>query len=254
VQRLGPDFLGIGAQKAATTWVFKWLKAHPEIGFAPMDKQPRETIADGKVTSTWPKELHFIVGPNNSLGWDWYLDLFDHSARTERVLGEICPRYLIAPPEAIDTLKARCPDVRLLLNLRDPVERDWSAIRMIARRRNVLDQPAELKQIANLREIVEKGGLRPHVERWMDRFDRSQFFVSTVAGIEANPLATIKSIARFLGIDDSHYDRPNVSRRLAAPVHKGQEMAIPQELEEMLWERHRETYGVLKEIKPDITR
>ena len=141
MNKTGPDFIGIGAQKAATTWVFKWLKAHPEVGFAPMDKQPGETMADGKVTSTWPKELHFVVGPNNARGWDWYLDLFDHTDRPEKTLGEICPRYLIAPPDAIETLQSHCPDVRLLLNLRDPVERDWSAIRMIARRRDVLDNP-----------------------------------------------------------------------------------------------------------------
>src|SRR5262249_41035314 len=32
-QRNGPDFLGIGAQKAATTWLYENLKRHPEIEF-----------------------------------------------------------------------------------------------------------------------------------------------------------------------------------------------------------------------------
>ena len=147
----GPDFIGIGAQKAATTWVFKWLKAHPEIGFAPQDKRPAETVVDGKVVSTWPKELQFLVGKNHDLGWDWYLDLFDKTGRSEKALGEIYPRYLTASAGDIDALRQHCPDVRLLLNLRDPVDRDWSAIRMIA----------------NLGENRNKGDLRGNIATWL---------------------------------------------------------------------------------------
>ncbi|NVK13358.1 MAG: sulfotransferase [Rhodobacteraceae bacterium] len=247
----GPGFIGIGAQKAATTWLFKWLSAHPEIGFAPLSKRPGPTIADGKPAATWPKEVHFLTGPNQDRGWDWYLDLFRTEGRSERLLGDITPRYLTASQEEISALRRRCPDVRLLLNLRDPVERDWSAIRMLARRRELLDQPAALVTLAGDPGILKKGDLRRTVSAWLEIFPREQFFISALPDIEARPQQVIRAIAAFLGADPAFYSRPEIAARLQEPVHRGPDAEMPPELEALLRDRHRDTYQVLDAIRPD---
>lgn len=251
--REGPDFIGIGAQKAATTWLFKWLNAHPDAGFAPRGKQPGQTMMDGKPVSTWPKEIHFLTGPNQFRGWDWYLDLFDRAGRSEKVLGEICPRYLAAAPAEIAALCRHCPGVRLLLNLRDPVARDWSAIRMVAKRRGVLDQPAALIAIAGEEDILRKGDLRRNIAAWLEAFGREQFFICTLEGIETRPLEAIQGIAAFLGLDPGRYADPGLQARLQEPVHRGAEIKMPAELKEMLRFRHKETRRIFAEIQPDIT-
>ena len=79
------DFLGIGAQRAGTTWVARMLEAHPDICLSE------------------PKELHFfnekpsyVWGPvNENFGpsFDWHGKHFAH-CRKGSVKGEFTPHYL----------------------------------------------------------------------------------------------------------------------------------------------------------------
>ena len=67
------DFLGIGAQKAGTTWIYQHLSRHPQICFPA------------------GKEIHFWDHYRNN-GVDWWTSLFadDHPGRKQ---GEITPAY-----------------------------------------------------------------------------------------------------------------------------------------------------------------
>ena len=69
-----PAFLGIGVQRAATTWVYECLRAHPEVFLPDL------------------KEVHYF-DENYELGANWYASHFPESVR-ERTLGEITPSYL----------------------------------------------------------------------------------------------------------------------------------------------------------------
>ncbi len=68
-----PDFIGIGAQKCASTWVYKILQDHPQVG-----------------VST-PKELDFFSYYFN-YGYQWYLNLFDRFV-DDLVCGVISSSY-----------------------------------------------------------------------------------------------------------------------------------------------------------------
>lgn len=100
-----PDFLGIGAQKAGTTWLHENLCHHPDL-YLPE-----------------PKELHYFDwGFHRSLRH--YSDIFKRGCN--RVKGEITPGYSIIPVERMRFIRTIMPDVRLIFLMRNPIDRAWS--------------------------------------------------------------------------------------------------------------------------------
>ena len=100
-----PDFIIVGAQKAGTSSLFKYCRQHPQIN------------------TCWLKEVHFF-DKNFHQGEDWYRSHFPISLGSpeDNVVGEATPYYLIHPhaPKRIHDL---LPSVKLIVLLRDPVER-----------------------------------------------------------------------------------------------------------------------------------
>ena len=102
-----PDFLGLGTQKGGTTTLHRLLGEHPEV-FLPACK-----------------EVHFF-DQNHGAGEAWYRNHFAN-AQAHQVCGEITPFYLFHPevPGRIHTL---LPKARMVVLLRDPVERTISQL------------------------------------------------------------------------------------------------------------------------------
>lgn len=100
-----PDFIIVGAQKAGTSSLFKYCRQHPQINMC------------------WLKEVHYF-DKNFHQGVDWYRSNFPVSwgSPEDSVVGEATPYYLIHPqtPKRIHDL---LPMAKLIVLLRDPVER-----------------------------------------------------------------------------------------------------------------------------------
>ena len=105
--RFRPDFLGLGVQKGGTTSLDAMLRQHPDV-----------LLPDRK-------ELQFF-SLHYSLGEAWYGAQFA-AAQPGQCCGEITPYYLFHPlaPARIQDL---LPDVKLIVLLRDPVERALSQL------------------------------------------------------------------------------------------------------------------------------
>lgn len=100
-----PDFLGLGAQKGGTTTLQRLLEEHPGA-FLPH-----------------AKELHFF-SLHYALGEDWYRQHFAVAGTGKRI-GEITPYYMFHPAVP-GRIHALLPRARLVVLLRDPVERALS--------------------------------------------------------------------------------------------------------------------------------
>lgn len=112
-----PTFLCIGAQKCGTTWLATAVAQHPEVG-------------TGR-----KKELHFFnQRAKYARGLDWYERQFRTTPAT-RAVGEFTPNYWGTSgtetpanfPGAADRVADAYPDLRLIVCLRDPVDRAVSA-------------------------------------------------------------------------------------------------------------------------------
>lgn len=102
-----PAFLGLGAQKAGTTTLHRLLVGHPGVFLPPV------------------KEVHYFT-LHYQLGPGWYSRHYD-TARDEQCCGDITPYYLFHPavPQRLQQL---LPAARLVVLLRDPVERALSGV------------------------------------------------------------------------------------------------------------------------------
>ena len=105
--RLG--FMIVGAQKSGTTALAHFLSQHPEIGLAS------------------PKEVHLFDAPHYCADWTpeqidkRYGSRFEHCTDA-RILGEATPSYMFVPEIGRD-LQRYNPELKLIVLLRDPVER-----------------------------------------------------------------------------------------------------------------------------------
>ena len=100
-----PDFLGLGVQKGGTTTLQRLLEQHPGAFLPPA------------------KELHYF-SLHYAEGEAWYRSQFAAAGPNQRC-GEITPYYLFHP-EAPARIQRLLPQVKLVVLLRDPVERALS--------------------------------------------------------------------------------------------------------------------------------
>jgi hypothetical protein len=102
-----PDFLLLGAQKAGTTALYEYLRRHPQI-----------------TGPSW-KEVSFF-DRHWARGESWYRGNFPNLARTRgKLVGEASPSYVLHPlaPQRVQEL---VPDARLIVLVRNPVDRAFS--------------------------------------------------------------------------------------------------------------------------------
>ncbi|MCP4173349.1 MAG: sulfotransferase [Fuerstiella sp.] len=100
-----PGFIGIGAEKSATTWAWTVLNEHPSV------------------CMSQPKELnYFNTDDNHRRGESWYRK---HFADDTSCAGEISPLYMDDDRVAA-RIRDRYPDTRILVMLRNPFDRAMS--------------------------------------------------------------------------------------------------------------------------------
>lgn len=188
----GPDFIGIGAQRTGTSWIYACLVEHPEICM------PR-------------KEINFFSRERNwSRGFDWYERIFAECP-PNAVVGEFSTSYLTDANTAV-RIKSRYSGIRLVVSLRHPADRAYSSYLNDITAGIV---PATIPFAQALRshpEYIEGGRYAPHLRRYLQLFPRDRIFVSIFDDARRDPLAMIGELYRFVGVDSAFrptmLDRP----------------------------------------------
>ena len=176
------SFLGIGAQKAGTTWLYQQLRQHPDLAF------PRG------------KEVHFWNNPHDEAAVAAYLGSF---AQTRAVAGEITPAYGILPPEVITEIYRQAPGLRLIYLVRNPIERAWSAAKMDCLRGGMrLDEAGEQWFIDHFRSAGSRmrGDYRTCLRHWRSVFPAEQLLVLCFEEIRNAPEALLNRCFSHLGV------------------------------------------------------
>jgi hypothetical protein len=179
-----PNFLGIGAQKCASTWLYDILSDHPEAC----------------LSNT--KELDFFSNFYD-FGYQWYERQFEPNA-SARVMGEVSPSYFhhtTAPQRVRDY----APNMQLIVFLREPVQRALSNHKHEVRIGHFSGTDLSFeKGLQNNPQYIEQGLYATHLERWLRYFDRQQLLVVLFDDVVADGSAVARRIYEFLRIDVQH--------------------------------------------------
>lgn len=183
-----PTFLGVGPPKCATTWLDSVLRQHPEI-----------------LLPSSQKEVFFFDNYYDR-GELWYRGLFK-GADAYLAAGEISTSY-IASDQALERIRRFDPDIKIIIMLRNPVNRMVSNYRMFVENGRtdssfeeaLVDQPA----------IVAYSRYGEHLDRITKFFPRSNVFVGIYEEIFQGPEQMntfLSALLVFLGVDASSPER-----------------------------------------------
>ena len=226
-----PDFVGIGAQKAGTTWLYRNLRDHPQIWM------PKKEVHyfDQKINDTsfnlrtrflgkrpedqaWRQQVKHWTGVHlrkfylPGLLWvyryymrppddGWYAALF--AAGEGKTTGEITPNYSVLDREQIAHVHEIMPEARIIFLMRNPIERDWSQTVMYFDKREdrrveeVRDE--EFLEFAGHQSSLHTDYLRT-LENWGTFFPEKRIFVGFLEDIHFYPNRFLRRLYSFLGI------------------------------------------------------
>lgn len=205
-----PEFIVIGAAKCGTSSLFNYLKSHPQI------------LLPHK------KELNFF-GAKLKYSLDWYLAHFPSiSDRPEFITGEATPNY-IRFPQAATQIKAHFPKIKLIVLLRNPIDRSlsWHHHKLnsgLAKGTFAEAVAYEIKQLENFSEENFKKTIYHNPDNilgslylyklkiWMKLFEREQFCIIKSEDLYSDPEKVMKRVFTFLGLENhslSEYSKFN---------------------------------------------
>ncbi|MCG8426017.1 MAG: sulfotransferase domain-containing protein [Chromatiales bacterium] len=191
-----PSFIGIGAQKCASTWIYDILKDHPQVRLSEQ------------------KELDFF-SYRFEQGYLWYGRQFGQPDGAVTA-GEVSPSYFHEPavPERV---RRYSPEAKIILSLRDPVERALSQHRHAVRTGGIADDDLSFESALSANPTyLEQGLYATHLTRWLDWFPKQQILVLFFEDIVGEPDRVARLLYQFLEIDSEHHpehlnQRSNVS-------------------------------------------
>lgn len=179
------DFVGIGAARSGTSWVARCLQEHPAI-FLPAKK-----------------ELHYFNDDNRYDAELSGLEPFYEQAGPGALLGEYTPRYII-DERALERIHTAFPGVKILVMLRDPVERAYSQYCYFRFNKKKEDREDFLAALDGFyrEDYVLKSLYHRQLRKVFDLFGRDRTWVGMFDDIGSDPGRLIRGLYRFLGVDD----------------------------------------------------
>jgi hypothetical protein len=214
--RAFPDFLVIGTKRGGTTSMIKYLRRHPNI--LPM----------------WPgvenaKKTHYF-DQNYHRGPQWYRSHFPSELQRRRVekqtgvrpvTGEAAPYYMFHPL-VLERVVETIPDVKVIVLLRNPVDRIWSHYhervnagteklgfrealdaeeeRMRGEAERIKAEPRYYSERHDFSSYLSRGRYLEHLEPWLDQFFPHQLHVVRSEDLYRTPETALPEVHKFLGI------------------------------------------------------
>ena len=181
-----PNFLLVGATKAATTWLYQRLNEHPEIYVPSL------------------KEINYF-SRRYDRGQEWYLSFFADVAQ-EKAIGELSPSYFTSD-ETPARIKALNSDMRLIFMLRDPIQRAYSQYCMELRYNTVSE---DIERELSLDSIIVRESLYARqIAKYLELFPRENLKFIIYDEIKTDPEKVLTDLYSFLQVD-SNYQNPAI--------------------------------------------
>jgi len=198
-----PSFLGIGAQKAGTTWLHDALASHPKFFLPPI------------------KEVHYFNRHHKRSNISWYANHFGRATPTQTI-GEITPCYsalsLVEISRIYQTLGPNCKIIFLARNI---IERSYSAALMELRNNvnglepSCFTKESDYKNLTDCHpdrfddayfmgrfdhvDFVGRSDYATTLKNYISIFGKDNLFVGNFEDIKLRPVELLAEIVEFLG-------------------------------------------------------
>lgn len=199
-----PNFFVVGAVKAGTTSLHAYLRQHPEV-FMSDFKEPHYFSC----FEVRPEFDNFMPVVRDSAT---YQRLFLGSEHF-RAIGDASPSYLYDSGSAA-RIKSAIPNAKIIISLRDPVQRAHSHYLMELRQGRETrsfsealraDQAREEKGWGVSFQYIEQGLYADHVERYLDEFGQSKVLIILFEDLIRDTAAVMSQVAEFLEVDAASF-------------------------------------------------
>jgi hypothetical protein len=197
-----PNLFLVGAQKAGTTSLYRYLGQHPDIYTSP-EKEPR----------------FFDRLDHDDVTEEAYLALFegaeDHAVRAEG------STFYLYDPAVPDLIHERVPDARILVSLRDPMQRAYSHYwRQVAAGHEEEPFPDAVRREAQALEAsrerrgyLDRSLYAEAVERYRSTFGAGSVRVQLLDDLKRDPRGMLREVFEFLEVDPGPAEEIDLSRR-----------------------------------------
>ena len=251
-----PNFYGIGVQKAGTSWLFANLNKLPEFDLLPIKEihyfdnsiaypsrseltqtqlikriKDRKWLAQAFANTLKGKNLQlklfYFKWYFSNYNDNWYHSLFKN---TKGITGEITPSYSFLEVEDIKKMYAINPQAKLILMLRNPIERAWSQYRFQTRHQKNFDfEQVNIEDIIafiNKKSQLLRSDYLTTIKNYTSVFPKEQIRIGFFDAIKDNPTKLLTEIVNFIGLEvdakyiSDHCDfaiKENVSKSIDCP-------------------------------------
>ena len=140
------------------------------------------------------KETDFFL-KNYPKGMRWYLEYF-RGYPPALPLGEVDPNYF-GEDLARERIAKDIPRAKIIVTLRDPVERAYSSYRVM--RRDAWTRVSLEETVAKNRIIRESSRYAHHLENWQRSFGKDRVLVCLYDDLEESPQNFLDQVSDFIG-------------------------------------------------------
>lgn len=207
------NFVGIGAQKCGTTWLYEALAKHSDVAFPA------------------GKEVHYWNNPQGR-GIQWYSTLFNDKGK---VNGDITPAYAFLPKTTIQAIHSAFPDLRLIYLIRNPMQRAWSAARMALGRAEMFHDEASDQWFIDhfqSRGSLARGDYESCIRQWRGVYHASQLLIVRYESISTNPVGTANLCLNHVARNQLSFTQEHAS--LEKKIFEGDGVALRPSLRDPL--------------------
>jgi hypothetical protein len=191
-----PTFLYIGAAKCGSTWIYRALRAHPEVFVPPA------------------KDICFF-DQHYGRGLEWYSSFFRGKLDGKRAWGELSHNYLYSE-EVAERIHRDLPTAVLLASIRNPVERAVSSYQYRVRNGTVRGSFSDA--VTSIPGILTSGLYARHLKMYQDMFTRDRVRVLIFDDLQEDPHGFAAQLYRAVGVDEGFVYRDAQRKVLGASV------------------------------------
>ncbi len=193
------DFIGVGDQRSASTWIFQCLKEHPEV------------------CASKRKEIRFFdIDRLYNKGIEYYKTFFNHCHKSKKK-GEFTPSY-IRNEKAANRIKEQFPNTKIIICLRNPIEKLFSLYRYCKTSgigsTSIYNSFEEM--LKDKPERIYENFYYKKVKRYFELFGENNVKIIIFEDIEDDPWGVISNLYSFLNINPNFkpkilYQKKNVT-------------------------------------------